>query len=178
MEPWAKVALSWANADKLVNGAEENGKLYLQPAGSATRAQVAAILMRYVQYVVNWRAPTETESRTSAFTEAAQKLENSDLQGAWDLYDGYVSDLIGGRGDCYFWPDGYATGYACDVVEYSYIYTWDTAFGNMLQIWHRTKGPIVSISFNDQCEMLIWGKYYAQTGGYERGKDSTFVFDF
>ena len=138
---WAKVALSWANADKLVNGAEENGKLYLQPAGSATRAQVAAILMRYVQNVVNWSAPTETESRTSAFTKAAQKLENSDLQGAWDLYDGYVSDLIDGRGDCYFWSDGYATGYACDVGEYSYIYAWNTASGNVLQIGTEPKAP-------------------------------------
>lgn len=45
---WAYEALSWANAEKLVTGTRENGVDYLAPQQNATRAQVAAILMRYV----------------------------------------------------------------------------------------------------------------------------------
>lgn len=46
---WAAEALQWAVAAKLVNGSEENGRNYLLPQGAATRAQLAAILMRYEQ---------------------------------------------------------------------------------------------------------------------------------
>ena len=50
---YAKEALAWANAEALVNGDEQpNGTVLLDPAGDATRAQVAAILMRYVQNIV------------------------------------------------------------------------------------------------------------------------------
>ncbi len=49
---YAKDALSWANANELVKGMAENGKDYLNPQSSATRAQVATILARYVQNIV------------------------------------------------------------------------------------------------------------------------------
>ena len=50
---WAKDAFAWANAEGLINGDEQpNGTVLLDPAGNATRAQVAAILMRYVQNIV------------------------------------------------------------------------------------------------------------------------------
>ena len=50
---YAKEALAWANAEGLINGDEQpNGTVLLDPAGNATRAQVAAILMRYVQNIV------------------------------------------------------------------------------------------------------------------------------
>ena len=50
---YAKEALSWANAEGLVNGDKQsNGTVLLAPAGNATRAQVATILMRYVQNIV------------------------------------------------------------------------------------------------------------------------------
>ena len=49
---YAKDALSWANANELVKGMTENGKDYLNPQSSATRAQVATILARYVQNIV------------------------------------------------------------------------------------------------------------------------------
>ena len=48
---WAKDALSWTVAMGIIGGTEENGKVYLDPQGNATRAQVAAILMRYVARV-------------------------------------------------------------------------------------------------------------------------------
>ena len=48
---YAKEAMQWAVAEELVNGSTEGGIAYLQPQGNATRAQVAAILMRFIQNV-------------------------------------------------------------------------------------------------------------------------------
>ena len=49
---WAKDALSWAVAENIIGGSKENGKLFLDPKGNATRAQVAAILMRFIENVI------------------------------------------------------------------------------------------------------------------------------
>ena len=49
--PWAQEALQWAVADGLIGGSNEGGRLFLAPLASATRAQVAAILMRFVENV-------------------------------------------------------------------------------------------------------------------------------
>ena len=49
---YAKAPLSWAVAEKLVNGSE--GRLL--PTGNATRAQVAAILHRFVENVAKTTA--------------------------------------------------------------------------------------------------------------------------
>jgi len=46
---YANDAIGWAVAEGLINGSD--GKL--QPLGNATRAQVAAILMRFIQNVIN-----------------------------------------------------------------------------------------------------------------------------
>ena len=48
---WAYEALSWANAEGLINGAVIGGKTVLNPQGAATREQVATILMRFCQSV-------------------------------------------------------------------------------------------------------------------------------
>ena len=45
---WALDALSWANKTELVNGTSETT---LSPKATATRAQVAAILMRFCENV-------------------------------------------------------------------------------------------------------------------------------
>jgi hypothetical protein len=50
---WAEEALSWANAAGLINGTVRDGRTILDPQGSASRAQVAMILMNYVEHVVN-----------------------------------------------------------------------------------------------------------------------------
>ena len=50
---WAEEALSWANAAGLINGTVRDGQTILDPQGSASRAQVAMILMGYVEHVVN-----------------------------------------------------------------------------------------------------------------------------
>ncbi len=49
---YAKDALAWANAEGLVKGMAQSGRDYLAPQGHATRAQVATILARYAQSVV------------------------------------------------------------------------------------------------------------------------------
>lgn len=45
---WAYEALRWAVAAKLIGGSSEDGALYLAPQAVATRAQVAAIFMRFL----------------------------------------------------------------------------------------------------------------------------------
>ncbi len=45
---YAKKALRWAVAEGLIGGTKEGGITYLRPQGNATRAQVATILMRFV----------------------------------------------------------------------------------------------------------------------------------
>ena len=51
IQPYAKDALSWAVGKGLINGIYDSsaGQSFLRPAGSATRAQVATILMRFLQ---------------------------------------------------------------------------------------------------------------------------------
>lgn len=46
---WAYAAMNWAVGNGLISGIESYGVTYLTPQGSATRAQVAAILMRFEQ---------------------------------------------------------------------------------------------------------------------------------
>ena len=50
---WAETALQWCVGEGLIGGTNENGKVYLDPQGTATRAQVAAILMRYIEKIDN-----------------------------------------------------------------------------------------------------------------------------
>ena len=45
---YATEAMAWANAAGLINGNSIGGTVLLQPKGDATRAQVAAILIRYI----------------------------------------------------------------------------------------------------------------------------------
>ena len=44
---WALDDMKWAVAYKVINGSPSAGKLYLNPQGNATRAEVATILMQY-----------------------------------------------------------------------------------------------------------------------------------
>lgn len=44
---WAYAAMSWAVGNGLISGIASNGADYLAPSGGSTRAQIAAIMMRY-----------------------------------------------------------------------------------------------------------------------------------
>ena len=46
---WAQTAMEWANGNQLINGHDDGT---LDPAGNTTRAQAAAILMRFDQNLV------------------------------------------------------------------------------------------------------------------------------
>ena len=52
VQSWSKEAMQWAVAEGIIGGTSENGKLYLDPQGNATRAQVATILMRFIEKVL------------------------------------------------------------------------------------------------------------------------------
>ena len=45
---WANNAIAWATKTDVVRGESKNGKLYLNPTHTATRAEVAAMLARYL----------------------------------------------------------------------------------------------------------------------------------
>ena len=47
---YAETAMAWANAAGLITGSGSGEAIYLNPRDSATRAQVAAILMRFVKH--------------------------------------------------------------------------------------------------------------------------------
>lgn len=49
---YATDALSWAVAEGLITGSKVGSKTYLDPQGNATRAQVATILMRFIENVI------------------------------------------------------------------------------------------------------------------------------
>lgn len=48
---YARNAVSWAVAEGIISGVASGNTVYLQPQGNATRAQVAAILMRYIENI-------------------------------------------------------------------------------------------------------------------------------
>ena len=47
VSPWAQDALQWGVAVKLINGVAVGGSAYLQPQGSATRAQIATVMRNF-----------------------------------------------------------------------------------------------------------------------------------
>ena len=49
VSPWALDAMQWAVAEGLITGNAHSGNTWLEPQNSATRAQVAAILHRYIE---------------------------------------------------------------------------------------------------------------------------------
>lgn len=49
---WSKAAVRWAVAEGLISGKSNNGKTILDPQGNATRTEVASILMRFIQNIL------------------------------------------------------------------------------------------------------------------------------
>lgn len=48
---WSRDAVRWAVAEKLISGKTAGGETLLDPQGKASRAEVAAILMRFIQNI-------------------------------------------------------------------------------------------------------------------------------
>jgi hypothetical protein len=54
ISPWAKEAVSWAVAEGLITGyTDRAGRLLLNPAGTATRGQIATIIKRFCENILN-----------------------------------------------------------------------------------------------------------------------------
>lgn len=49
---WSKASVSWAVAVGLISGKSNNGQTLLDPQGQATRAEVASILMRFIENII------------------------------------------------------------------------------------------------------------------------------
>lgn len=70
---YATQALSWAVAQELITGSKQGSTLYLRPQGEATRAQVASILMRFIQAQQTTPAPSDPVEPTEP-TESPNPL--------------------------------------------------------------------------------------------------------
>ena len=44
--------MQWAVAAEIIRGSVEGGKSYILPANGATRAEVATVLMRFIENIV------------------------------------------------------------------------------------------------------------------------------
>lgn len=86
---WAKDALQWCVAEGFIGGTKVNGALLLDPQGSATRAQVSAILVRFIQK-----------------TDPIEQYVPLDPTGAEDSGSYGSADTYGGRVDWAFFSDG------------------------------------------------------------------------
>ena len=104
---YAKEALSWAVAVGLVTGSQEGGKLYLHPQGSATRAQVGAILVRYIaQYGVvpdsgtygdlTWELTADGTLTVSGTGEMPEV--SGEMQVPWYANRNYIEKVVIGEG--------------------------------------------------------------------------------
>ena len=105
---FARPAMAWANAVGLIRGSDNGGTVLLEPRGSATRGQVAAILMRYRQSFHSAGAGAGiaelvAASRTAGKTNQILTVVNHDLtfwergdDGVWrkilSAYAGYGSN--------------------------------------------------------------------------------------
>lgn len=103
---WATDAMNWCVANGLIGGVKVGSTLYLKPQGDATRAQVCAILVRFIQ---SFSEP-EPEVQYPDMTDA---LDGGEWEGlSWAFYeDGQL--VVGGQGSI---PNG-------DEIE---AYPWDT----------------------------------------------------
>ena len=51
---YARAPMQWIVAEGVIGGSRENGQDWLNPQGNATRAEVATILMRFIENVAKW----------------------------------------------------------------------------------------------------------------------------
>ncbi len=101
---YAKEAMSWAVGEGLISGTKIDGKDYLDPKGNATRAQVATILMRYLESAkdpmydkideVLYDIPCDAHGKIDVYFGPGDTLTeenmNAFLTELFDLGDGYT----------------------------------------------------------------------------------------
>ena len=92
---WADDAMAWATGKELITGIGKNGKSYLTPQGNATRAQVATVLIRFLENIL------ETPQYPDVSTALDSGLIQSTVTGEnilWAYYEGGILE-IGGKGN-------------------------------------------------------------------------------
>ena len=93
---WAKDALSWTVGSGIIGGSKEGSKLLLKPLDGATRAEVAAILVRFIDNIADPLPPMEAVDPTGA-EDSGTIQDEMDINTQWAFFpDGTL--VIGGTG--------------------------------------------------------------------------------
>ncbi|MBP3413501.1 MAG: leucine-rich repeat protein [Oscillospiraceae bacterium] len=99
LSSWATDAISWALGHKLVSGVGKGGINYLMPQGDATRAQVSAILVRFIQNLIELPLFPDL---TTALDGGKVNPDVADSDLTWAFYDTGVLQ-IGGTSPLHRW---------------------------------------------------------------------------
>ncbi len=85
ISPYAKDAISWAVSVGLITGTKVGNSTYLDPQGNATRAQVATILMRFIENIASAGEETPSGGGYGAVVQEMMEVYDSNAEGL--LYD-------------------------------------------------------------------------------------------
>ena len=93
---YARDALSWAVAVGLVTGTQNGSRTYLDPQGNATRAQVATILMRFIENVASGstEAPPSGSGYGAVLREAMEAYGSNAEGLLYDIDGNGVLELV------------------------------------------------------------------------------------
>lgn len=95
LSPWAEASMAWALKQKLISGVKSGEQIYLKPKGSATRAQVSTILVRFIDNLADPVAPVEYPDTTNAV--ASGSIYNYvDAMIYWAVYEDGLLQIGGG----------------------------------------------------------------------------------
>ena len=86
---WAETGLSWALGHGLINGVSKNGTIYLKPEGNATRAQVSAILVRFIDKLAA-QAPSLPDLTDAVDGGIVNPYQSGSVRLHWGLYESDV----------------------------------------------------------------------------------------
>ncbi len=92
LSTWATEGMSWALGRELISGVGKGGKIYLTPKGNATRAQVATILVRFIENLVEYPVYPDLSTAVDGGTITAT---DSDHTFAWAFYESGLLQISG-----------------------------------------------------------------------------------
>lgn len=114
---WAFNAISWAVGAGIITGINSKAGTIIQPTGTATRAQIATIMMRFIQY---FDGDPSNDPAVPADPEPAESqpgsIDTITVQGQSYQLGMSVSTLTARAGQ----PDETLTGFESDTVWYVY----------------------------------------------------------
>ena len=86
---WAETGLSWALGHGLINGVAKNGTTFLNPEGNATRAQVSAILVRFIDKLAT-QTPALPDLTDAIDGGIVNPYQSGSVRLHWGLYESGV----------------------------------------------------------------------------------------